>query len=265
MRARVYDKDSNQFYISEIYGILNRGTTWYLVDSLSDPERIVLAGYLDFSSKPSYSGNVEIIDNNICGRSEWVYKEKEEMKRLDGAVGEPGRYHYFRGYAFIWERQEALARLVCHGSIGKKEIGADSVSTRLPEWNYIESREDIDQLMKGFGGFHDSVMKEFSYVTGDYVSQDGVMHLSHAGEKRIRVVFESQWAKGIEMILLAPRYIQLVPPGENYMGDLYDASLFIKDCMVYFYDSYMESMPETYRGTMFAAMGLMWRELNGEC
>ncbi len=49
--------------------------------------------------------------------------------------------------------------------------------------------------------------------------------------------------------------MQLVPPGENYLGDLYDASFFIRDCMIYFYDSYLEEIPKTYDGTFVRAMG----------
>ena len=123
----------------------------------------------------------------------------------------------------------------------------------------MEKQQDIDTLMEQFCGFHDSVLKEFTYITGDYVAEDPNMHLSESVAKQIRLVFESQWARGIEMILLAPRFIQLVPPAENYLADLYDASVFIKDCMVYFYDSYMEAMPAAYQNSYFAAMGMRWR------
>lgn len=105
----------------------------------------------------------------------------------------------------------------------------------------------------------DSVLKEFSYITGDYISSEGHMCLSESGSKQIKIIFESDWAKPIEMILLAPKFIQLVPPAENYLANLFDASVFIKDCMVYFYDSYMEAIPSQYNGSYFSAMGMRWR------
>lgn len=263
MRARIYHKNEKKYYISEIYGILNCGINMYLADKIDDPETIILVEYLDFSSKPPYDVNIEKIDINSSSGFKWIFREKDEIECINHALGEPGRYHYFSGYDFIWEQKDALVELIKKRYIDKKKLNSVSISTKLPDWNYIESREDIDFLMEQFGGFHDSVLKEFQYITGDYVSQDGCMHLCEAGKKQIRIVFESQWSKAIEMILLAPRHIQLVPPAENYLADLFDASIFIRDCMVCFYDSYLQEIPKAYEGTYFAAMGMMWRFMEG--
>lgn len=265
MRARIYDSREKAYYISEVYGILNCGVDRYLVEKRGDEQTLVLVDYMDFSFEPPYPVYVEKIDANPLPFP-WVNKEKEEMEHINAAIGVSGKYHYFRGYAFIWEKKEVLAELTAKGCIAKERLCSHKIVTKLSGWNYVEKQQDIDNLMEQFCGFHDSVLKEFTYITGDYVAEDQNMHLSEAVAKQIRLVFESQWARGIEMILLAPRFIQLVPPAENYLADLYDASVFIKDCMVYFYDSYMEAMPATYQNSYFSAMGMRWRfvqSLNG--
>lgn len=259
MRARIYHKNKKKYYISEIYGILNCGIDMCLADEIDDQETIVLVENMDFSSEPPYDVNVEKIDINSFPQFKWIDREKEEMENINHAIGEPGKIHYFSGYDFVWEQEAALIELIQKGCVDKKKMNMVPFSTKLPDWNYIETQKDIDLLMEKFAGFHDSVLKELQYISGDYVAQDGGMLLSEAGDKKIRVVFDSQWAKSIEMLLLAPRYIQLVPPAENYLANLYDASLFIKDCMVYFYDSYLQVIPKAYDGTCFAAMGVMWR------
>jgi hypothetical protein len=75
----------------------------------------------------------------------------------------------------------------------------------------------------------------------------------------VKIVFNSDWAEELEMILLAPRIIHLVPGEENYFSTLMDASIIIKEQIVYFYDSAIDTIDENYEGTYFKSIGLMWR------
>ena len=45
--------------------------------------------------------------------------------------------------------------------------------------------------------------------------------------KKLRMVFDSSWANSIEIVFESVRLLRLVPPGENYLGDLFNASIFI--------------------------------------
>ena len=259
MRARIYNKDRKRYYISEVYGVINCGVDMYIVDEMWNPQSVVLVEYLDFSTEMPYDIHVEIIDINPSDHYQYIYVPKDEMQCINDAVHSPNKYHYFRGYDFIWEEKEALIELLTNGTIEKERLSIGDISTKLPDWNYIENRDDIDNLMEQFAGFHDSVLKEFTYVTGDYVDEDNKMHFNVAGGRNIKLVFDSQWASEIEICILSPRCVQLVPPSQNMLADLYDASVFIKDCMVYFYDSYLQAIPEVYDGTYIKAMGVMWR------
>ncbi|WP_243271638.1 hypothetical protein [[Clostridium] symbiosum] len=49
----------------------------------------------------------------------------------------------------------------------------------------------------------------------------------------MRMVFDSSWANSIEIVFESVRLLQLVPPGENYLGDLFNASIFIDNLEVY--------------------------------
>ena len=64
MRARVYDRLHNLYYISEVYGILNRAGDWYIVDHPSDKQQVILVEYLNMNTPAPYEVNVEIIDAN---------------------------------------------------------------------------------------------------------------------------------------------------------------------------------------------------------
>ena len=160
----------------------------------------------------------------------------------------------------IWKSQTALAELLEINTISKSALQLNAFSTQIDGWNYIESQADIDKLMQEYQGFHDSVLKELSYISGDYYDKlQNSTILTDAGSKQIRFVFDSEWSGQIEMILLAPRIVHLIPGEENLMPGLYDASIFIQNCMVHFYDSYVEEIPTEYMGTYFIAMGMMWR------
>lgn len=114
--------------------------------------------------------------------------------------------------------------------------------------------------MSLYSGFHDSVIKEISYISGEYYdAKQKVMHLNIAGSKQVKVIFNSDWAEELEIVLLAPRIIHFLPGEENYFSNLMEASILIKDQIVYFYDSYIETIEENYKGTYFKSMGLMWK------
>ncbi len=47
MRARVYDRTNNSFYISEVYGIINRFGDWFIVDHPTYKKQVILVEYLN--------------------------------------------------------------------------------------------------------------------------------------------------------------------------------------------------------------------------
>lgn len=261
MIARIFDPSKKEYYISEVYGIINCGINKYIVDKFENKrENLILVDYFDCSKQPLYDIWVERISANPV-LFPWIYVPREEMKNFNKQIKSDNEYHYFSGYKLIWERPKQLMKLLMNGSILKKDLIQEEITSKLEGWNYIESKDDIDKLMKQFSGFHDSVIRELHYISGDYKLPDGSMHLTESCQKNLRMIFDSDWSESIEMIFEAPRILQLVPPCENYLADLYDVSIFIKNCMVYFYDSYMEYIPDVYEGTFIKAMAVRWRKI----
>ncbi len=258
MRARIYNEQLKEYYISEVYGIINRAGDWYIVDDIVVKGQLVLVEYLNFKTNPPYEVNIEIIDYNSISNEEWLNLSKDEMSTINRKIENGRKLHYFRGYRKIWEKQELLVDLLDGGEIDKKKFGMQNLSSKLEEWNYIEEKSDIEYLMKEYAGFHDAILKEMSYSSGEYVDKDG-MRLNPIGNKQIRLVYNSDWAEEIELVLLSPRICHIVPGEENYMSVLSDASFFIKDCMVYFYDSAIEDITCDYNGTYFKALGIRWK------
>lgn len=264
MRARIYDKETEKYYISEVYGIINRVGDWYIVDHPNEADKVKLIEYLDFSSDPPYDVNIEIIDINQSLDEHWIYLDKSNMNDINGKLKRSKKLHYFRGFESTWNSRVGLIKLLECGVSNKADLSIGKFSTKLEGWNYIEHQNDIDKLIKAYSCFHDSVLKELSYISGEYYDKaENVMRLNIVGSKQVKLIFNSDWADEIEIILLAPRIVHLIPGEENYTSDLYDASIFIKDCMVYFYDSYIDDIPEEYSGTYFKSMGMMWRYTQG--
>lgn len=263
MRARVYDKVNNTYYISEVYGNVNFGGDRYIVGRQEENGFILyLKDYIELGTKPPYNTGIEWIDYNPSPDDmPYVYKHGEELTEFNRLLEE--KYHhkaisYFRGYEYIWEQKEQLAELLAKTILSDGEIYINVVDTRLKDWNYIETDSDIKELMKKFLGFHDSVLKEMHYISGDYSVENG-LQLSFAGDKKISMVFDSEWSESIEIVFDSIRLVQLAVAGDNFTSELFDASIFVRDCKVYFYDTYMEEIPETYNGTYVEAMGMRWR------
>lgn len=282
MRARVIDRDSNCYYVSEVYGVMNSGGDYYVVGKWHDGRmELRLVPYLNSASgRGVHPVNLECISSDVSSgiRTDvktdvntdvnppafpWIYKGKEELAEVNRTLRERWKLapvSYFRGYEFLWNREEWLVRLMAEGRLTDPEAVnmASGIDTRIKGWHYVESETDIEDLMEQFSGFHDSVIREVHYISGDHVEGE-TMYFTEARDKHVQVIFDSGWAGSLEVVFEAFRTFHLSSPGENYMADLYDASVFIRNHEVYFYDSYQKQIPAQYDGTWVHAMGMRWR------
>jgi len=260
MRARVYDANSGNYYISEVYGIINRPGRWYIVDHPEDKSKVVLVEYLTYSEDHPLGTAIEIIDMNPFPCGPWINLNLIEAEKINDKLTYSAPVSRYNGTGAIWDSKEGIVQLLENDEVYKESISLADYSTKLEGWNYIESDEDISRLMEAFCGFHDAVIKEVSYISGEYYDKDEkIMYMNEPGSKQVKVIFSSAWADELEMILLAPRIVHLVPCEENYFSEMFEASVIIKDTMVCFYDSLMDSVDDNYSGTHFKSMGMMWR------
>ena len=49
------------------------------------------------------------------------------------------------------------------------------------------------------------------------------------------------------------------PALDNYTAELFDASLFVQDETIFFFNSQIDSIDKSYEGTWIEAYGLRWR------
>jgi hypothetical protein len=98
-------------------------------------------------------------------------------------------------------------------------------------FNKISTQDDVQELMKKFGSFHDSCIKELRYISGGYVSKgysDQNRPMYPLNSKRsVNIIFQSQNAdySVIEMKFDYIQKLNLVPRNEDYDCVIYDASL----------------------------------------
>jgi hypothetical protein len=130
-------------------------------------------------------------------------------------------------------------------------------------WNEINTKDDIENLMKIFGCFHDSCIKEIKYISGAYVDSD--LRMKAVNDKRtLRIIFQRQYKNPnvIEMEFEGLEMLYLPPLGIKYSCNLYDATFFRENEKFYWADCSGLKLDELqeYEGTWLCANKAKWRE-----
>lgn len=146
MRVRVYDNESKNYFISEVYAIINSGYyKKYLVLEETDNNRYFkMFDYLDKSSSGSiYPVNINVISSNEPTDS-WMYKTESYLQYFMRKLGVKDKYkgiYSFRGYSFVFDQKDLLITLFNGNKVPYEEILGDKeqVCTNLDGWNYVET------------------------------------------------------------------------------------------------------------------------------
>lgn len=131
-------------------------------------------------------------------------------------------------------------------------------------WETVSTNDEILKFMERVCGFHDSCIKEMSYVSGAYV--DVNLSMFPLNNRRVlRVLIQRQYEKDsmIEMEFQGLKYAKLFPADENYTCEISDSTMLIKDGNIYWCDcgNVSESNLEDYTGTLICASKLKWRSI----
>jgi hypothetical protein len=265
MRARVYDKYANGYFISEVYAVINTGyyEKYLVVENIDNKRYFRLVEYLDKTQKGILPVNINVISANKISES-WVSKEESDLKdiseRIDAKDKNDSIYGY-RGYAFILEQKDLIIALLKGEQVAYELLcrSEEEISTKLEGWNYIESKEDINKLMEIFHGFHDSVLRNLNYESGSGKDAKGNMSLYNL--RQVSMIFDSLWSNSIEFVFEGVLALNLRPAKDNYTSELYSATIMLKDETILFYDDDVISEDEMYEGTWINALGMRWRLL----
>lgn len=266
MRVRVYDKDTNNYFVSEVYAIINSGyyEKYLVLEEVGNKRCFRMFDYLDKSNGgPHFPVNINVISPNELPEP-WVDKTEPDLKYFMDKLDAKDKYnslYSFRGYAFIFEQKDILITLFKGNKVSYEEMMGNKkqICTKLAGWNYVESEEDIHNIMKTFGGFHDSVLRTLSYVSGHEKDEKGCLVLDNV--RQVSMVFDSQWSNSIEIIFEGVLALNLRPAKDNYSSELFSATILLKDKTILFYDDEVNSEQKDFEGTWINALGMRWRFL----
>lgn len=264
MRVRVYNKEKNEYFKSEVYAVVNSG--YYERQLVLVPSQS--GGYLKFFDYLDKTDKLlPVLINTIFPQrpSEWIYKKtntvQEKFVLYSDLLKADVLFFEYIGFSWLWNDTDTLTRLL-HGesvllcdSIFEGNVYSD---ISQPGWNFIESQEDADAFQTEVCGFHDSVIKELHYISGAYVRADKCMFPSD-DKRSILVQMQSQQCRNFEMEFQGVTALNLRPAADNYSGDIFDASLLVQNASILFCNRLMESVDSTDTDTWITAYSLKWR------
>ena len=267
MIVRVFDNQRNTYFKSEVFAIINSG--WY-------EKRLVVvphdnSSYFKFFEciDKSIAGEHRLLINTVTGEFnpniEWIYQETGDVdKKLDAyakLIEDDIRFFEYNGCSWIYENKSLLAKLLNGGTISTANYKHQITTANtcyLEGWHYVSNLQDIDFILEQTNGFHDSVFKEMSYSSGSYVDSENNMY-GMDNVRQVTMRFDSQWCRSIEMVFEGVVSMNLRPHSDNESAELWAASLFIQNETVFFFDSEIDGIDNSYDGTWISAYGLRWR------
>ena len=129
-------------------------------------------------------------------------------------------------------------------------------------WKTISTDDEISKFMEAVCYFHDSCIKEMSYISGAYV--DANLSMFPLNNRRVlRVLIQRQYATKavIEMEFQGLKYVKLFPVDEDYTCEILGSAMMMKDGSIYWCDcaDLSEADLDDYTGTLICASKLKWR------
>jgi hypothetical protein len=102
-------------------------------------------------------------------------------------------------------------------------------------WKQIQNTTDIEHLMKSFGYFHDSCLKELHMWSEHFVDDDLSMSVSSGLDHRVRILFQRQGSNpsAIELMFEQVTQMHILPSPENHDSIIYNVSFIFKDDLFY--------------------------------
>lgn len=220
--------------------------------------------YLDKSNGGShFPVNINVISSNELPER-WVYKTEPDLKYFMDKLDTNDKYkslYNYRGYAFVFEQKDLLIELFTGNKVTFEEMIANNkrICTKLTGWDYVESEEDIHNIMKTFCGFHDSVLRTLNYISGSRKVKREMIVTDDI--RQVSMIFDSDWSDSIEIVFEGVLALNLRPAKDNYTSELFSATILLKDKTILFYDDEVNSEQKDFEGAWINALGMRWKLL----
>jgi hypothetical protein len=127
-------------------------------------------------------------------------------------------------------------------------------------WNVVKTQDDIDFLLKTVYDFHDSCLVSLQYTSGAYVDVSDFSMNPINTERKLSMIFQSQFKECYSVELLFNKLIKLnlEPNDENYDCIIFGATIEKRDNLFFWADS-PDCSYTSADGTWVASEELMWR------
>ncbi len=248
MFVRAYEKKNDRYHKSIVYGTM--GTGYFFKYILLNPytDCFELVDYIDEEfgcERPMVETIQADHDGCDCLEKEKVlcYGLYEEKNR---------QVDYLFGYPDIRENKAFIQELWEKKSVPKDKY--PMIIRTLPdedEWTYIKTQDDADAFMRVFAGFHDAILKKMTY------QEDSCTILN--------VIFDNEdWFGTVELCFEGVLAVNLRPPTENMMSDIFGASLLVENETIFWADEYIEKEDFHYEGNFIKALNLKWKKLEDQ-
>ncbi|MFF2755815.1 hypothetical protein ACFVR1_19160 [Psychrobacillus sp. NPDC058041] len=132
------------------------------------------------------------------------------------------------------------------------------------DWIEVKNSKDIENILKEFGWFHDSCLKELYMWTESYVDENLSMAVPIGLDMNVRILFQRQFRNpsAIELLFEGVTQFHILPSPENYDSIIYDATLIFHKGLFYWADQ-SDWKPENYTletNSWISAKSLKWRD-----
>jgi hypothetical protein len=261
MRVRVYDKETNKYFRSEVYAVINSGyyERWLVLVPDGSGDYFKLYDYLDKeSAAPHYFVNINIITPLF---ENWIgERDSLKLKEFSGIETPDEKFFYsFRGFPRILENRKALSSLLRGEAVTFEELNPPEITSKLEGWNYIDDASDAEKLLNEARGFHDTVIVEINYISGSKNMEHGTFDIDDV--RRVTINFsDGGWCPPIELVFEGVTEFHLRPAPDNYSSDIYEATLkFLSDETIFFCVDEAENEIDAKNSTWIKALNLRWR------
>jgi len=256
MKVRVYDKERDTYFKSEVYAIVDSGIFEKYLVLVPGTDTFQLFDCFEIiEHAPQHPMLIHTITAETA--EGWIWRTSLPLgtELLEAGVI---RFNEFRGYSWILENTAVLSRLLRGELIPADESGWPRLDSRLADWNYVETPEDADALLYAAHGFHDSVLNRLDYISGGYVSEDNSLAATDS-IRTVTVRIESQWNAPVDLVFEGVIALNLRPSEDGYDCIIFDAALLLKEETVFFADTGMDAEDFQSGATCVKAYSLRWR------
>ena len=129
-------------------------------------------------------------------------------------------------------------------------------------WTELKTEEELTAFMNRVSWFHDSVLRELSYVSGAYVDKSLNMHpVDDKSCLRVLIERQDETLPALELEFSGLQELRLYPTDPSYTSEILDAALFLRDGFICWCEcgDIGPEIFDDYRGTSICAKSLRWR------